>query len=544
MARRVMLVAAVACALIAPSSAALLGAQLRQYDIEDLGTLGGGVTAPRDLDEAGATVGYATTVDGTARAVRFVAGGDPVDLGTLGGASAQANAINDAGEVAGFAEAADGALHAFRRSDAGVMTDLGTLGGAFSFGFGINALGEVAGYSSTSSGAFHAFRYAGTAMQDLGTLGGLFSFALGINDAGDLVGYSYTAGNAAVHAFRYAGGVMQDLGTLGGATAPTSYGLAINASGDVAGWSRTAANKAWHAYRYRDAGGMQDLGTLGGSNSGAEAINDAGDVVGWAQAAGGAQRAFLFTDADGMIDLNGTIDPSLGWVLTLASGINNAGQIIGQGLLNGQPRAFRLTPSTADDTPPVIVASLSAPPNATGWHNAPVTVTWSVTDPESDISASSGCDTVTVGETAGTTVTCSATNGAGLEASESVTLTIDLTPPAVSCAADPSTLWPPNHRLVAVQVSFEIEQDLSGAGAFVLSSMGSSEPDDGSGDGDTPADMLGFAAGAAANRGSLRAERSGRGPGRVYSLTYSVEDGAGNAATCQATVAVPHDRRR
>lgn len=543
MARRVIWITAVACALLARSSAALLGAQLRHYDIEDLGTLGGSITIARGINDAGVTVGYANTVEEQVRAVRFLPGSDPEDLGTLGGPSAQAHAINAAGQIAGFSETASREQHAFRRSDAGAMEDLGTLGGALSLGFGANAIGEVAGYSSTSSNLFHAFRYAGGAMQDLGTLGGAFSFAFGINDAGDVAGHSYTLGNAAVHAFRYAGGAMQDLGTLGGATAPTSYGLAINANGDVVGWSRTTGNK-WHAYRYRDAAGMEDLGTLGGNNSGAEAVNGAGDVVGWAQIADSTQRAFLFTDAGGMIDLNDTIDPSLGWVLTLAGGINDAGQVIGQGTLNGQRRAFRLTPSLADDTPPVIVASLSAMPNAAGWHNEPVTVTWSVTDPESDISASSGCDTVTVGETAGTTVTCSATNGAGLEASESVTFKIDLTPPTVSCAADPSTLWPPNHRLVAVQVSFEIEQDLSGAGAFVLSSMGSSEPDDGSGDGDTPVDMLGFAAGDAANRGWLRAERSGPGTGRVYTLTYSVADGAGNPATCQARVTVPHDRRK
>lgn len=543
MARRVIWITAVACALLARSSAALLGAQLRHYDIEDLGTLGGSVTIARGINDAGVMVGYATTVEEQVRAVRFFPGSDPEDLGTLGGPSAQAHAINAAGQVAGFSETASREHRAFRRSDAGAMEDLGTLGGALSLGFGINAIGEVAGYSSTSSGAFHAFRYAGGAMQDLGTLGGLHSFAFGINAAGDLAGYSFAKGNTEVHAFRYSGGAMQDLGKVSGLLPPPTT-AGINADGDVVGWSRTADNKAWRAFRYRDGAGMQALGTLGGANSGAEAINDAGEVVGWAQAVDQSQRAFLFTDAGGMIDLNDTIDPSRGWVLTLASGITNAGQVIGQGLLNGQQRAFRLTPSLVDDTPPVIVASLSAMPNAAGWHNEPVTVTWSVTDPESDITLSSGCDTVTVGETAGTTVTCSATNGAGLVASESVTLTIDLTPPAVSCAADPSTLWPPNHRMVAVQVSFEIEQDLSGAGAFVLSSMGSSEPDDGSGDGDTPADMLGFAAGDAANRGWLRAERSGRGPGRVYSLTYSVEDGAGNAATCQATVAVPHDRRK
>ena len=40
---------------------------------------------------------------------------------------------------------------------------------------------------------------------------------------------------------------------------------------------------------------------------------------------------------------------------------------------------------------------------------------------------------------------------------------------------------------------------------------------------------------------SLRAERSGSGPGRTYTLTYRATDLAGNVATAIATVIVPHD---
>ena len=43
------------------------------------------------------------------------------------------------------------------------------------------------------------------------------------------------------------------------------------------------------------------------------------------------------------------------------------------------------------------------------------------------------------------------------------------------------------------------------------------------------------------NNISLRAERSGKSNGRVYTLTYKAEDQAGNTATATATVTVPHD---
>lgn len=42
--------------------------------------------------------------------------------------------------------------------------------------------------------------------------------------------------------------------------------------------------------------------------------------------------------------LNALIDPLSGWVLTSGNGINDSGQITGRGLLNGQERAFLMTP--------------------------------------------------------------------------------------------------------------------------------------------------------------------------------------------------------
>ena len=39
----------------------------------------------------------------------------------------------------------------------------------------------------------------------------------------------------------------------------------------------------------------------------------------------------------------------------------------------------------------------------------------------------------------------------------------------------------------------------------------------------------------------LRAERKGNGRGRVYTLTYRVTDGEGNATDAEANVYVPHD---
>ena len=47
-------------------------------------------------------------------------------------------------------------------------------------------------------------------------------------------------------------------------------------------------------------------------------------------------------------DLNARIHPRAGWVLGHAQDMNDVGQIVGQGWLNGQVRCFLLTP--ADET--------------------------------------------------------------------------------------------------------------------------------------------------------------------------------------------------
>ena len=53
---------------------------------------------------------------------------------------------------------------------------------------------------------------------------------------------------------------------------------------------------------------------------------------------------FIWTSADGMLNLNTLIAPQSGWVLGGATGINDVGQIVGGGLLNGIDHAYLLTP--------------------------------------------------------------------------------------------------------------------------------------------------------------------------------------------------------
>ncbi len=137
---------------------------------------------------------------------------------------------------------------------------------------------------------------------------------------------------------------MSDLGTLPGSGDSIAY--AINANGTVVG-------ESGNAFLYKN-GVMTDLGTLPtGGTTRAHGINDVEQVVGTAFVAGvvgvdpdpvhGGRRAFVVENSM-MSNLNDLIPPGSGWLLQEARDINNAGQIVGWGLVNGQQRAFLLTP--------------------------------------------------------------------------------------------------------------------------------------------------------------------------------------------------------
>lgn len=110
----------------------------------------------------------------------------------------------------------------------------------------------------------------------------------------------------------------------------------------------------------------------------------------------------------------------------------------------------RFTPPPLDTTPPMITPSISGTLGNNGWYTSPVTVNWAVSDPESGIAFSNGCDPTTpTSDTAGTTLTCSATNGAGLSSSQSATLMIDQTSPGISIASPTTTSYLLNQVVTA-----------------------------------------------------------------------------------------------
>jgi hypothetical protein len=110
---------------------------------------------------------------------------------------------------------------------------------------------------------------------------------------------------------------------------------------------------------------------------------------------------------------------------------------------------------------------------------------------------------------------------------------LDKTPPAVSAAAMPSIIWPPNKNMVAIALAVSAIDAVDPAPHCAVVDVTGD-------DGATPADWE--IVGPASVR--LRAERTGQGSGRSYEIVVKCVDGSGNAATAVASVKVPHDQRK
>jgi len=121
---------------------------------------------------------------------------------------------------------------------------------------------------------------------------------------------------------------------------------------------------------------------------------------------------------------------------------------------------------------------------------------------------------------------------------------IDVTPPELEVTLSPDSLWPPNHKLVTVAATVTVTDDYDPSPAVELVSVTSSEPDNGPGDGNTTGDIAGADVGTDDRSFQLRAERSGAGSGRTYTVVYKATDASGNVATASATVFVPKSRHR
>ena len=128
-------------------------------------------------------------------------------------------------------------------------------------------------------------------------------------------------------------------------------------------------------------------------------------------------------------------------------------------------------------------------------------------------------------------VVLTATDSRGASSSCAATVTVvDTTGPTISgLSVNPSAIWPPDKKMVLVTVNYTIGDNCSPSPTAVLS-VSSNE---GSSSDWEIIDS---------HHVKLRADRSGKGSGRIYLIKIASIDGSGNSTDATVAVTVPHDQ--
>jgi hypothetical protein len=113
-------------------------------------------------------------------------------------------------------------------------------------------------------------------------------------------------------------------------------------------------------------------------------------------------------------------------------------------------------------------------------------------------------------------------------------------PDCSQSSASIAELWPPNHKYVDIEIMGVTDPD----GDPVTITIDAITQDEevnakGKGDGNTAPDGTGIGTDTA----SVRAERQGKGNGRVYEISFTAVDDKGAECSGAVQVCVPHDQR-
>lgn len=334
------------------------------YTIVGLGTLGGSGSSAAAVNETADVAGTSLTTSGEHHGFRW-RDGVMTGIHSMGGWGAEALDISDDGWVVGSAGTSAGSVVGMYWFGADPHP-IGTLGGSRSQAFAINNDHVIVGRSPNAENIVEAFRWEDGTILGLGSLvQGESSEAWDLNEAGTIVGESQAV-DGSVHAVRWQNGVIEDLGTPS-PNFEASWARGINEDGTIVGGTSVANGGSLHPFVY--ASGSWDVVTEVPGY--ADAVNASGQVVGTYFTNAG-EVAFLYQNG-AVTDLNDLLPAGSAWELHAATDINDAGQIVGHGAHDGEPRGFLLSP-----VEPFADLAITASANAR-WLKAGQTVSYTFT---------------------------------------------------------------------------------------------------------------------------------------------------------------------
>ncbi|MCZ6654470.1 MAG: hypothetical protein O7D91_15755 [Planctomycetota bacterium] len=223
-------------------------------------------------------------------------------------------------------------------SESGLVTLTTPPGVQSAQAFDINDAGQIAGTMGGFVSPLRGFFYDGDYVPLDPPPGGSFSDARAINNSGQVVGTADNPKTSSAEAFLWEAGTMTILGPMpipgSAASDINEAAVVVGHMGDTSHQNPTARGFIW------EEGNVTVLDPIpGGVTSVATAINNVGQVVGWGlvpsedSPSGFVDHAFLWTDGV-MTDLGTLPGRDRSW----ATDIKDSGQVIGMCALSGQDR--------------------------------------------------------------------------------------------------------------------------------------------------------------------------------------------------------------
>lgn len=315
--------------------------------------------------------------------------------------------------------------------------------------------------------------------------------ATGINDSGQVVGWYTDPATSRNRGYLYSAGTFTSI-HVPGATWTVVWG--INASGQMVGTYVDAGGV--HGFLYSE-GTFTLLVVPGGTATSAVAINASGQIVGQYQDATGTLHGYLYSATTFVsLDIPGSNH-------TILYGINDLGEVVGQ---------------YGDGTPG---------PKSFLYRSGTYT---QFSNPQAFYTVATGINNV--GEIVGQTIDDTGQHGF-------LARPIRGASPVCSAAqAFPAVLGSPNHQFIPIVVTGVTDPD-GDVVTITVTNVTQDEPVDEKDDSNTSPDAI-IQSGAA----SVRAERSVKGNGRVYKLSFMAEDNKGSSCTGAVNVSVPHSLKK